>query len=510
MTGRRQDGGLRRGDRRVARRRAAGARPRAGDRPRPAAGRSAAGRPRCPGRPRPLGPGRRGAGRRVAADPGGRLSTSWSGRGWRSCAPLADVGLVIVDEEHDPAYKSDRTPRLQARDSRDRGSAELAGAAVVLGSATPAVDSSGGRSTAGIDRIVLPTRPVGRGAARSIVVDLRAELAAGNRGLISDALDGALAPLDTERGRAGHPRAEPARHRVRRAVPRLRARPGLPGLRAAARLPPGRRHPALPSLRPGHAAGHALSGLRIPAHPLPGRRHGAGRARGARAATRPCASLRLDRDIAERRGAATRVIDAFSAGAADVLVGTSLVAKGLDVPVGDPRRRRVERCRPEPARRACRRADLPAAQPGGRPGRVAATVPGRAILQTYQPDHPAIRAVADGDATSSTAPELDLRRRFGSPPYGRVDQADGRPGGARGRGARGVEMADRLRSADRASSAAGRWRGPPWPGRHLPTSRGATIAGATTWSSARRRPAAHPDRDPGPPWSVDVDPESLL
>ncbi|HUP55479.1 MAG TPA: DEAD/DEAH box helicase, partial [Methylomirabilota bacterium] len=57
-------------------------------------------------------------------------------------APLADVGVVIVDEEHDPAYKSDRTPRLQARDSAIR-LGELAGAAVVLGSATPAVDSLG-------------------------------------------------------------------------------------------------------------------------------------------------------------------------------------------------------------------------------------------------------------------------------------------------------------------------------------------------------------------------------
>ncbi|HEY3523877.1 MAG TPA: DEAD/DEAH box helicase, partial [Candidatus Limnocylindrales bacterium] len=57
-------------------------------------------------------------------------------------APLADVGLVVVDEEHEAAYKSDRTPRLQARDTAIR-LAELAGAAVVLGSATPAVDSVG-------------------------------------------------------------------------------------------------------------------------------------------------------------------------------------------------------------------------------------------------------------------------------------------------------------------------------------------------------------------------------
>src|SRR5690606_25962145 len=55
-------------------------------------------------------------------------------------APLTDVGVVIVDEEHDPAYKSDRTPRFQARDTAlELGT--LAGAAVVLGSATPSVES---------------------------------------------------------------------------------------------------------------------------------------------------------------------------------------------------------------------------------------------------------------------------------------------------------------------------------------------------------------------------------
>ena len=75
-------------------------------------------------------------------------------------APLADVGLVVVDEEHDAAYKSDRTPRLQARDAAiELG--RLAGAAVVLGSATPAVESVGRARTGRYDRVVLPARPVG-------------------------------------------------------------------------------------------------------------------------------------------------------------------------------------------------------------------------------------------------------------------------------------------------------------------------------------------------------------
>ena len=113
-------------------------------------------------------------------------------------APIPDVGLIIVDEEHDAAYKSDRTPRLQARDTALR-LAELAGAAVVLGSATPAVDTVGRVAEGRYDRVVLPARPVGA-APHTEIVDLREELAAGHRGLLSRPLLRALAALDTSAG----------------------------------------------------------------------------------------------------------------------------------------------------------------------------------------------------------------------------------------------------------------------------------------------------------------------
>ena len=88
-----------------------------------------------------------------------------------------------VDEEHDPAYKSDRTPRLQARDAAvELG--RLAGAAVVLGSATPAVESVGHAESGRYRRFDLPGRPIGAEPVVE-VVDLRLELQGGNRGLIS-------------------------------------------------------------------------------------------------------------------------------------------------------------------------------------------------------------------------------------------------------------------------------------------------------------------------------------
>ena len=75
-------------------------------------------------------------------------------------APLEDVGLVIVDEEHDAAYKSDRTPRFQARDAA-LDLAAMAGAAIVLGSATPSVESMGHARSGRYRRAVLPVRPAG-------------------------------------------------------------------------------------------------------------------------------------------------------------------------------------------------------------------------------------------------------------------------------------------------------------------------------------------------------------
>ena len=97
-------------------------------------------------------------------------------------APLADVGLIVVDEEHDAAYKSDRTPRFQARDAALE-LARLAGAAVVLGSATPAVETMG-HARAGRYRRAVAARARAPGRSRVVTaVDMRAELAAGNRGL---------------------------------------------------------------------------------------------------------------------------------------------------------------------------------------------------------------------------------------------------------------------------------------------------------------------------------------
>jgi len=414
-------------------------------------------------------------------------------------APLADVGVVIVDEEHDPAYKSDRTPRLQARDTAIR-LAELAGAALVLGSATPAVDSLGHALDGTYDRVVLPQRPSGT-APTVTVVDLRAELAEGNRGLLSRTLDDALAALDTA---AGEQAILVLNRRGTASVVLCRDCGHVQACPDCER--PLVYHQAGTTLRCHHCGRATPLATRCPSCGSPRIRYLGGGTerveREVRAAHPGLRVARLDRDVAEHRGAAERVLDAFAAGETDVLVGTSLVAKGLDVPavtlVGVVS---SDVALNLPDERAAERTFQLLSQAVGRAGR--GDRPGRAILQTYQPDHPVIRAVASGDGETFYAEELALRRRFGSPPFGRLVKLT-------------VALPDREAAEREGAAMAGRLR-------ERAAEHGTTVIGPAPAYIARRNdrwryhlvlrgtdPVGALGGDPGPPWSVDVDPESLL
>ncbi len=416
-------------------------------------------------------------------------------------APLADIGVVIVDEEHEGTYKSDRTPRLQARDAALR-LAELAGAASILGSATPAVDSIGRARTGAYRRVVLPARPTGSRPSIE-VVDLRAELREGNRGLLSGRLVAALADLDVgagdqailvinRRGTAsvvlcrdcGHVQSCPE---CERPLVYHQAGTTLRCHHCGRATPIAGRCPACGSARIRYLGGGTERVEREVRDRFPAFRVG-----------------RLDRDVVERRGAAERVLDAFEHRAIDVLVGTSLVAKGLDVPnvtlVGVVS---ADVALNLPDERAAERTYQLLAQAAGRSGR--GDRPGRAIIQSYQPDHPAIRAVAEDDAAAFYDAELELRRRFGSPPFGRLVKLT-------------VGLADRAAAEAEATAMVGRLR-------ERANERGALVAivGPAPAYIARRAerwrwnvvlrgddPVALLDGGLDAPWSVDVDPESLL
>jgi primosomal protein N' (replication factor Y) len=416
-------------------------------------------------------------------------------------APLADVGLVVVDEEHEAAYKSDRTPRFQARDAAIE-LARLAGAAIVLGSATPSVESMGHARAGRYRRAVLPVRAAGTEPVLT-AVDMRAELAAGNRGLFSEALTRALEALDTARGERAIlvlNRRGTASVVMCRDCGTVQACPDCDR--------PLVYHQAGTTLRCHHCGRAWPPATRCPACRSPRIRYlGGGTERVEREVRDRFPALRvgrLDRDIVERKGAAARVLDDFAGGRLDVLVGTSLVAKGLDVPevtlVGVVS---ADVALNLPDERAAERTYQLLAQAVGRAGR--GERPGAGIIQTYRPDHRAIRAVVERDAGAFYDEELALRERFGSPPFGRLVKLTVGLADREAAEREALAMGDRLRAA-----AAGRGLG-------------VQVVGPAPAYVARRAerwrynlvlrgqdPVALLEPPPDAPWSVDVDPESLL
>jgi primosomal protein N' (replication factor Y) len=334
-------------------------------------------------------------------------------------------------------------------------------------------------------------------------VDLRAELAAGNHGLVSDALATALAGLDVAHGDRAIlviNRRGTASVVVCRDCGHVQACPDCDMSLVY--------HQAGVTLRCHHCGRAWPLADRCPACRSPRIRYlGGGTERVERELRARFPKLRigrLDRDVAERKGAADRVLDDFASGRLDVLVGTSLVAKGLDIPevtlVGIVS---ADIALNLPDERAAERTYQLLAQAVGRSGRGGR--PGVAIVQTYRPEHRAIRAVVEGDAAAFYDEELALRERFGSPPFGRLVKLT-------------VGLEDRAAAEREAFTMAERLRA-----RAVTLGVAVQVVGPAPAYVARRadrwryhvilrgaEPARLLDPPPGSPWSVDVDPESLL
>ena len=327
-------------------------------------------------------------------------------------APLGNLGLIVVDEEHDGGYKADRTPRYDARWIARRR-ARLTGARVVLGSATPDLVTlarvRGGHS----ERARLLERRVG-GVPSIELVDLRAELAAGNRSIFSAPLAEALDELP--RG------AEQAVLLINRrgAATFILCRDCGESLRCPDCDLPFVYHLAGGWLRCHHCGRTAMPTDRCPSCGSSRIRYfGAGTQRveaelrgrwpGLRVA-------RLDSDaLAARRGFET-VYDDFREGRVDVLVGTQLAAKGLDLPsVTLAAVIAADVTLNLPDYRAAERTFQLLAQVAGRAGR--GPRPGRVIVQTYAPSHYAVKASAALDVDGFADEELLRRRLLGYPPF---------------------------------------------------------------------------------------------
>ena len=326
-------------------------------------------------------------------------------------APL-DPGLIVVDEEHDGGYKSDRTPRYDARWVARRRAA-LCGGSVVLGSATPDLVTLARVRGGHAERARLAERRVG-GTPTIEVIDLRAELAAGNRSIFSTALADALGAL-----RRGAEQAVLLINR-RGAATFILCRDCGQSLRC-----PDCDLPLVYHLDGGTLRCHHCGRAAAPTETCPScgssriRYFGAGTQRvEAELRTRfpGLRVARLDSDaLAARRGFES-VYDDFRDGRVDVLVGTQLAAKGLDLPsVTLAAVIAADVTLNLPDYRAAERTFQLLAQVAGRAGR--GPQPGTVLIQAYAPTHYAVRAAAALDVDGFADEELLRRRLLGYPPF---------------------------------------------------------------------------------------------
>lgn len=330
-------------------------------------------------------------------------------------APLPDLRMIIVDEEHEPSYKQDVAPRYDAQAAARRRMEQLGGL-LILGSATPSLETYAEARSGAIAYVRLAERATNAPLPPVRIVDMSAET--------QDRKRRPLGPTLIEAMHETLARGEKVLLFVNR-----RGYAGLLLCRACGFAPRCKRcavslvvHSDDGSLR-CHICGAAF---RIPetcpkCHAPDMKPFGFGTQRveeEVRAFFPSAKVVRMDADTTSARGAHGRLLDTFG-GDGDVLIGTQMIAKGLDFPtvtlVGVVSAD-VDLHRPD--FRAAERTFQLLTQVAGRAGRAA---PGSVVVvQTFAPDHYAIRHAAAHDYEAFAAQELAMRRELSYPPFGRI------------------------------------------------------------------------------------------
>ena len=328
-------------------------------------------------------------------------------------APLPRLRLITMDEEEASAFKQDRIPRYHAPEVARRLAAERQ-AVLVLGSATPSV-ATYARALEGRDQLLeLPHRAQGRPLPPVRIVDMREELHQGTFSPLSRPLQQALVGTLA----AG-----------RQAILFLNRR-GLATFVLCRDCGTVRECPNCSVALVYHGGAGRLQCHYCGAwEPLPVRcpvcgskyikSFGVGTERIEHEVRRllPAARVvRLDRDVVRTRDAADLVFELLVRGQADILVGTQLVARGFDLPnvttVGVVN---ADTSLHFPDYRAAERTFSLLTQVAGRAGR--GTDPAEVFIQTYTPEHPAVRHAQYHDYRGFFREELELRRRYRFPPF---------------------------------------------------------------------------------------------
>jgi len=331
-------------------------------------------------------------------------------------APQPNLGLIVIDEEQEWTYKQHDTPRYHARDVALK-LASACGAVVVLGSATPDVETFYHAQQGDYQRLQLPERITPRADSsmpQVEVVDLREELKAGNRSLFSRSLSQAMTQAVyngeqvilflNRRGAATFIQCRSCGFvlRCRRCEVPLTyhlAEDTLVCHQCNRRTPVPQACPRctrrnIKFLGLGTQKLEQEVGYDFPTARL----------------------LRWDSDVTRGKHSHAEILGKFRAHQADILIGTQMIAKGLDLPlvtlVGVVS---ADTALNLPDFRAGERTFQLLSQVAGRAGRGA--LAGKVIIQTYSPEHYAIQAAAGHDYASFYEQEIDYRRQLHNPPF---------------------------------------------------------------------------------------------
>ena len=309
--------------------------------------------------------------------------------------PFPDLGLIIIDEEHEGAYKSETAPRYDAREVA-KVRADMSRAAVVLGSATPSVESYYLAEQGEYKLLTLTKRAKENSRLAGVhIVDLREELAEGNRSIFSRRLKGLIED----------------RLANRQQVMLFMNRRGYAGFVSCRSCGKAMKCP------------HCDVSLTYPSCGSPFiAPFGTGTQKLEEFTKRefPKARiLRMDADTTAKKGAHEEILTTFAEGGADILIGTQMIVKGHDFAnvtlVGVMA---ADLSLYAPDYKSAERTFELLTQASGRAGR--GELQGDVVIQTYAPDHYAVSSAAEQDYLQFYRQELLYRKMMGYPPLVRL------------------------------------------------------------------------------------------
>ena len=330
--------------------------------------------------------------------------------------PFPDLGLIVVDEEHEGAYKSEVTPRYHAREVAEK-LAQMNHAQLVLGSATPSVESYA-KAKAGVYRLFeLKNRAsAGSSLATTEVVDLREEMQAGNKSIFSRRLQELIADrlqkkeqvmlFMNRRGYSSFVSCRSCGEAVK--CPHCDVSLTLHNRNRLVCHYCGYTIP-MPKLCPEcgspYLAGFGIGTQKI--EEMAGQMFPDARI------------LRMDLDTTSRKGGHEAILSSFAGGEADILIGTQMIVKGHDFPgvtlVGILA---ADVSLYAPDYRCAERTFQLLVQAAGRAGRGRRA--GIAVIQTYMPEHYSIRTAAAQDYPEFFRQEMGYRKLMSYPPACRM------------------------------------------------------------------------------------------